>query len=141
MVVEAAGVELSAMMFVTLSATFALASVGLFDMVFAAFLFGGIACLLVSAVRQRERIQYVGYALLALAVMIKGPVALALVLLLLVSAWCASRHSRDSVRRLHWASGMALIALITLPWFVWMSVTFGDRFVRDVKYQTLPART
>ena len=138
--------ELSALMFVTLPATFALASVGLFDMVFTAFLFGGVACLLVSAVCRRERLQYFGYALLTLAVMTKGPVALVLVVLLFVSAWCAGRHCRDVVRRLHWGSGLALVVLVSLPWFVWMSVRFGDRFVRDyvmagnVWYFTSPQR-
>jgi 4-amino-4-deoxy-L-arabinose transferase-like glycosyltransferase len=123
--------ELAATMFATLPATFALASVGLFDMLFAAFLFGGIAFLLVSAVRGRERLQYTGYVLLTLAVMTKGPVALLLVLLLFAAAWCAGNEARAAIRRLHWGSGFAIVTLASLPWFVWMSGRFGDRFVRD----------
>lgn len=123
--------ERSALMFVTMPATFALSSVGLFDMVFAAFLFGGLASVLVSASKQRPWLQFAGYALLAVAVMIKGPVALVLVVLLFVAAWGLMRNGRVVIDRLHWPSGLALIGLISLPWFVWMSVTFGDRFVRD----------
>lgn len=128
---EAATGEIAALMFVTMPATFALASVGLFDMIFAAFLFGGIACFVVAAVRQRPRVQYPAYGLLALAVMIKGPVAVVLVVLLLLLAWGLSAPCRQAMRPLHWISGLAFIVLAALPWFVWMSVRFGDRFVRD----------
>src|SRR4029079_6043654 len=78
-----------AIMFATIPATFALSSIGTFDMVFSAFLFGGVGILLVSAVRGRQRLQYAGFALLALAVMTKGPVAVLLVALFLgVAALC-----------------------------------------------------
>ena len=72
----------AALIFATLPLTFALANIGLFDMVYTAFLFAAVACLIVSAVQDRERLQYVGYGCLTLAVMTKGPVALLLVLLL-----------------------------------------------------------
>src|SRR3954447_6165543 len=71
--------EWGAIMFATIPATFALASIGLFDMVFTAFLFGGLGCLLVSVKEGRPRLEHAGSALLALAVMAKGPVALVLV--------------------------------------------------------------
>src|SRR5262249_39843830 len=41
---EAVG-EWGALMFATIPSTFMLASVGLFDLIFSAFLFGGVACL------------------------------------------------------------------------------------------------
>src|SRR5215471_20895901 len=61
--------EWGAVMFATIPATFALASIGLFDMIFTALLFGGLVCLLeASAVRSRVR-EAAGYALLSFAVM------------------------------------------------------------------------
>jgi 4-amino-4-deoxy-L-arabinose transferase-like glycosyltransferase len=123
--------QLAALMFATFPATFALASVGIFDMVFALFLFGGLSCLLVAALRGRERVQYLGYILITLAVMTKGPVALVLVVLLFLSACCAGRSAREAIRRLDWPIGLALILLASSPWFVWMASRFGRRFVSD----------
>src|SRR5207237_8168131 len=87
--------EWGAIMFATIPATFALSSIGLFDMVFTAFLFGGIACLLVGAKCARRRSEIVGYALLTLAVMTKGPVALILVGAFLGAAAVAGRDTRE----------------------------------------------
>jgi 4-amino-4-deoxy-L-arabinose transferase-like glycosyltransferase len=58
-----------AVMLATMPATFALSSVAVFDMVFTAFLFGALACLLVAAKHARRRIEVTGYVLLTLAVM------------------------------------------------------------------------
>src|ERR1043166_6797169 len=70
----------------TMRAAFALSSIGLFDMLFTAFLFGGVACLMVAALRDRPRLQWAGYLVLSLAIMTKGPVA---ALLLGVAFACA----------------------------------------------------
>jgi 4-amino-4-deoxy-L-arabinose transferase-like glycosyltransferase len=121
----------SAVMFSTLPLTFALASVGVFDMVYTAFLFGAVACLLVAGLREREYLQYVGYVLLSLAVMTKGPVALLLVCLLAAGAMCAGRDARQALGRLNWGVGLLLVLVTALPWFFWMWGRFGDRFVRD----------
>jgi 4-amino-4-deoxy-L-arabinose transferase-like glycosyltransferase len=120
----------AAMMFATLPITFALSSVGIFDMAYTAFLFGGLACLLVSALNQRERLQYVGFALLALAVMTKGPVALVLVVLFIAAA-AIDRKLRRPLQRIHWGVGALIIIVAAQPWFLWMWGKFGDRFVRD----------
>ena len=47
------------LMLATLPLTFMLGSIGVFDMVFTAFLFGAIAFALVAALRSRPRLQYV----------------------------------------------------------------------------------
>jgi 4-amino-4-deoxy-L-arabinose transferase-like glycosyltransferase len=52
--------NMAALMFATLPLTFALANIGLFDIVYTAFLFAAVACLIVSVVRGSERLQYVG---------------------------------------------------------------------------------
>jgi 4-amino-4-deoxy-L-arabinose transferase-like glycosyltransferase len=121
--------EWGAIMFATIPATFALSSIALFDMVFTAFLFGAVACLLVAAKERRRGVEYAGYALLALATMTKGPVALVLVGLLLGGAWFAGGEMRARVSALRWKSGLAAAALAASPWFVWMAARFGRAFI------------
>ena len=123
--------NMAALMFATLPLTFALANIGLFDMVYTAFLFAAVACLIVSAVRGRERLQYVGYLLLTLAVMTKGPVALLLVVLLALLTFCADHRMRPGLQRLHWRTGVLLVAVLASPWFVYMWVAFNQQFVHD----------
>ena len=137
--------EWGAIMFATVPATFALASIALFDMVFAAFLFGGIACLLVAAKERRSGVERIGYALLMLAVMTKGPVALVLVGLFFLGAYIAGADTRERLQRLQWKSGLCWVVLAASPWFVWMSGRFGDAFVKgyllagNLWYFTQPA--
>ena len=118
-----------AIMFATIPATFALASIALFDMVFAAFLFGAVACLLVAAKDRNRPVECAGYALLALATMTKGPVALVLVALLLGGAWFAGGELRARMSSLRWLSGLTAAAAAASPWFVWMAARFGREFV------------
>jgi len=122
--------SLGAIMFATIPATFALASIAIFDMVFALFLFGAVGCLLVAAKRSQLRTELAGYALLTLAVMTKGPVALVLVVLFLGAAWLVSRETRAQVRRLHWKIGLPAVVVAASPWFLWMQWRFGDEFVK-----------
>ena len=117
-------------MFATIPATFALANIAIFDMVFALFLFGAVGCLLVAAKQPSARIELCGYGLLTLAVMTKGPVALLLVALLLAAAFVASNETRAQVRGLHWRVGLPSVAIAASPWFVWMGWRFGGEFVR-----------
>lgn len=122
--------SLGAIMFATIPATFALASVAIFDMVFALFLFGAIACLLVAAKQPSVRTESCGYILLTLAVMTKGPVALVLVTLFLAAGYLMSPETRCLLRRLHWKTGLPMVAIAASPWFLWMQWRFGDEFVK-----------
>ena len=137
--------EWGALMFATIPATFALSSLALFDMVFTAFLFGAVACLLVAARERRWRVEAAGYALLTLAVMTKGPVALLLVSLFIAGAMLAGAGTRGRVANLHWQIGLPLVALAASPWFVWMYTEFGREFVEgyilagNLWYFTQPA--
>jgi 4-amino-4-deoxy-L-arabinose transferase-like glycosyltransferase len=137
--------ERGAAMFATVPLTFALASIGQFDMLYVAFLFSGVACLIVSALHRRTALQYGGYVLVALAVMVKGPVALLLVMLFFAGALLCGRHIRDAMLRLHWVRGLVLVLVIASPWFLWMAWRLGDEFTRDyviagnVWYFTNPA--
>jgi 4-amino-4-deoxy-L-arabinose transferase-like glycosyltransferase len=121
--------ESAAFMLATLPATFVLASIGMIDMVYTAFLFGGVACLIVAALKDRQRLQDPGYALLALAVMTKGPVALVLPALLACTALVAGRDLRSAVGRLRWIRGLVIATFVASPWFVWMWGRFGDQFI------------
>jgi 4-amino-4-deoxy-L-arabinose transferase-like glycosyltransferase len=128
--------EWGALMFATIPATFMLSSIGLLDMAFTAFLFGAVACLVeasaapVEAPAAGRRREALGYGLLALAVMIKGPVALVLVGLFCGTAWALGGALRARVRRLRWITGLAAAAVAASPWFVWMFAHFGDAFVQ-----------
>jgi 4-amino-4-deoxy-L-arabinose transferase-like glycosyltransferase len=84
-----------ALMFAVLPATFALSSYAIVDMTFTLFLFGGCAFVTESALHDRPRLQYVGYALLVAAVLTKGPLALVLAgLAFLLSLALARSHAR-----------------------------------------------
>jgi 4-amino-4-deoxy-L-arabinose transferase-like glycosyltransferase len=120
-----------ALMFATVPLTFVLASVGLFDMVFTAFLFGAVACLIVSATDARRRVQYVGYGLLTLAVMTKGPVALLLVAGFFVAGLACGNRCRAALLSLHWKTGFCLVTIASLPWFVWMWARFEGQFIQQ----------
>ncbi len=137
--------EWGAIMFATIPATFALSSIALFDMVFTAFLFAAVACLLVAAKERRRRLEYAGYALLALATMTKGPVAIVLVALLFGGAWFAGGEMRARVSSLRWKVGLTAAAAAASPWFLWMAARFGREFVEgyvlagNLWYFTQPA--
>lgn len=127
---EAIGVR-AWLMLATLPLTFMLASIGVFDMVFTVFLFGAIACALVSALRGRPRLQYVSYVLLSLAVMTKGPVALVLAGLIFLVGLACGRECRTALLSLRWVTGSILTVLLSLPWFIWMYYALGWQFVHQ----------
>lgn len=118
-----------AIMFATIPATFAMSGIALLDMVFTAFLFGSVGCLLVAARDRRPWVEGAGYALLALAVMTKGPVALALVGLFCGAAWIGGGSMRAWASQLHWKIGLSLATVAASPWFVWMYARYGQAFI------------
>lgn len=122
--------EWGAIMFATIPATFALSSIGLLDMVYSTFLFGALACLIVAARDRRPMVERAGYALLTLAVMTKGPVALLIVGLFCGAAWLAGGDVRAWVQRLRWKTGLAVVSIAAAPWFIFMYARFGDAFVQ-----------
>lgn len=121
--------EWGAVMFATIPATFALSSLGLFDMLFATFLFGSLACLLVAARRGSASLEAAGYLCLAFAVMTKGPVALLLVGGFFSAAWLLGGEMRAYVSGLKWMKGLVLAGVVASPWFLWMYGRFDGEFV------------
>jgi 4-amino-4-deoxy-L-arabinose transferase-like glycosyltransferase len=118
-----------ALMFAVLPATFALSSYAILDMTFTAFLFGGCALLVVSALKERPQLQWAGYVLLALAILTKGPLALLLAGLGFIVSVMLAPAARAALLSLAWGRGLLLIAVLSAPWFIYMWVRFGDAFV------------
>jgi 4-amino-4-deoxy-L-arabinose transferase-like glycosyltransferase len=87
------------------------------DMTFALWLNLGIGLGYLALSREQPRLWPWAYLALALAVLTKGPVALVLAGLIWV-IWAAV--SRGVWRRLIQIRGWALLAVITLPWFVYV---------------------
>ena len=119
------------LMLATMPLTFLLGSIGVFDMVFTAFLFGAIAFAMVSALRRRPRLQYVSYVLLSLAVMTKGPVALVLAGVFFLAGLACGRECRTAILSLRWKTGAVVVVLLSLPWFLWMYYALGWHFVHQ----------
>jgi 4-amino-4-deoxy-L-arabinose transferase-like glycosyltransferase len=119
------------LMLATLPMTFLLGSIGVFDMVFTTFLFGAVAVAMVSALRDRPRLQYLSYVLLSLAVMTKGPVALVLAGLFFLTGLLCGKDSRTALLSLRWVTGSVIAVVMSLPWFIWMYYTLGWHFVHQ----------
>ena len=126
---------LAAAMLLTMPATFALASIGLFDMLFAAFLFGAVACFVVAVVRERHRLQWPGFLLLSLAILTKGPVAVLLLGVAFGGALLFIPAARTDLRKLRWFTGPLLAVALAAPWFAWMAWRFGAEFVQHYVIQ------
>lgn len=122
--------ERAALVLATVPATFALARLGIFDMLFSTFLFGALACLALAALEGRRAPEWIAYILLAAAVLTKGPVALVLFGLTFLGCLLFER-TRTPMLRLRWVAGLALVIVVSAPWFLWMWHVFGDRFVDD----------
>ena len=124
--------EVAVMASLLLSASpglFALARYAILDTLFSLFVFGGAALVTVAALGDRPRLQYGGYVLIALAVLTKGPVAMALCGTAFVLAIAVSADARRRLLGLRWVVGLALVVVIAAPWFVYMWWRFGDAFI------------
>jgi len=108
---------------------FGLARYAILDTLFTMFMFGGAACLAVSALRDRPHLQWAGYVAIALGVQTKGPIALVLCGLTMLLLMALSADLRRRLLALHWALGLVVIAVVSSPWFVYMYVRFKDGFV------------
>src|SRR5262249_46053787 len=108
---------------------FALARYAILDTLFTAFVFGGAAFVSVAALQGRTHLQWVGYGLIALAVLTKGPVAIGLCGLAFSVTITLSAEARVRFLELHWLGGLALVLALSAPWFVYMWLRFGDSFV------------
>jgi 4-amino-4-deoxy-L-arabinose transferase-like glycosyltransferase len=108
---------------------FGLARYAILDTLFTMFMFGGAACLGVAALNNRPRLQWLGYLAIALGVQTKGPIALVLCGLTMLLLMALSADLRRRLLALRWAWGLAVIAAVSAPWFLYMYVRFKDGFV------------
>jgi 4-amino-4-deoxy-L-arabinose transferase-like glycosyltransferase len=108
---------------------FALSRYAILDTLFTLFTFGGAAVLAVAALRDRPRLQWIGYLLLAGGVMVKGPLAIVLAALTMIVLAAASADLRRRLFGLHWFLGLLLIVVASSPWFVYMYLRFRQEFV------------
>jgi len=121
--------SLGAAMLALLPATFALSAYAILDMTFTALLFWGLSLIAVSALRERPRLQYGGYVLVALAVLTKGPLALVLAALAFAIVLVVAPAARRPLLRLHWPLGLCAILITASPWFLYMWWRFGQAFI------------
>ncbi len=108
---------------------FGLARYAILDTLFTMFVFGGAACLAVAALRNRPRLQWLGYVAIALGVQTKGPIALVLCGLTMLLLMACSAELRRRLLSLHWAFGLVIVAAVSAPWFIYMYWRFADAFV------------
>ena len=108
---------------------FGLARYAILDTLFTMFMFGGAACLAVAALRDRPRLQWIGYVALALGVQTKGPIALVLCGLTMLILIACSPDLRRRLLGLHWAIGLVIIVAVASPWFIYMYLRFKQEFV------------
>jgi len=121
--------ERGALMLALTPLSFVLASFAIFDMVFNAFLFGAFALLVVSALENRPKLQIPGFILLSLAVQIKGPFVLIIVVAAGMFAAVLSKQTREILKRIRWFWGLLGAGILALPWFILMLKTFGQQFI------------
>jgi 4-amino-4-deoxy-L-arabinose transferase-like glycosyltransferase len=120
---------LAAIIVAILPATFLLSAYAILDMTFTMFLFAGVALAASAVVHQKPRRQWWGYLLLALAVLTKGPLALALSGLTLLLTLAIAPALRRGLWSLRFMWGMALVIAISSPWFLYMWWRFGYAFI------------
>ena len=120
---------LAALMLALLPATFALSAYAIVDMTFVAFLFAGLSLIVVAAIRGRTSLQYAGYGLVGLAVLTKGPLALALAGLAFAGTLAIAPDVRKPLLGLRWITGLGIALAISAPWFAYMTWRFGGAFI------------
>lgn len=121
--------HIAALIVAVLPATMLLSAYAILDMTFSMFVFGGVVLVASAAVHDKPRRQWLGYICLALAVMTKGPLALALSGVSLLLALVIAPGLRRSLWSLKIGWGLALVVVISSPWFLYMWWRFGYAFI------------
>jgi 4-amino-4-deoxy-L-arabinose transferase-like glycosyltransferase len=119
----------AALMLAACPGVFGLARYAILDTLFTLCTFGGAACLAVAALRDRPRLQWLGYVAIGLGVQTKGPLAFVLCGLTMGLAIACSADLRRRLLALHWITGLLIAIAVSSWWFVYMYVRFKDGFV------------
>jgi len=111
----------SAAILVSMPLVYVTSAVAMIDMVLAACLTGFWSCLALASdstsVRKRHLLTYVGCVCLGLALLAKGPVALALVGVFGL-LWMLFSATTKCVTTLPWLTGGVVAILVAAPWYV-----------------------
>lgn len=121
--------HIAALIVAVLPATMLLSAYAILDMTFTMFVFGGVVLVASAAVHDKPRRQWWGYACLALAVLTKGPLALALSGVSLLLAMAIAPGLRRALWSLRIGWGLALVLALSAPWFLYMWWRFGYAFI------------
>jgi 4-amino-4-deoxy-L-arabinose transferase-like glycosyltransferase len=119
----------AALMLAACPGVFGLARYAILDTVFTLFIFGGAACLAIAALRDRPRLQWLGYAAIGFGVQTKGPIGLVLCGVTMLLLIAVSADLRRRLLGLRWVVGLVVIAAVSCWWFIYMYVRFRDEFV------------
>ncbi len=99
------------------------------DATLAFLLFGCQFCLWELGKRPSRTLAGLFWLCMSLAILVKGPVGPALIAASSALAWfCGWRAA--AWKRLYWRNGLIGLAILTLPWFVAISIASGGEFLR-----------
>lgn len=121
--------QIAALIVAVLPATILLSAYAILDMTFTMFLFGGVVLVASAAVHGKPQRQWWGYVSLALAVLTKGPLALALSGVSLLLALVIAPGLRKPLWSLRVGWGLALVLVLSATWFLYMWWRFGYAFI------------
>lgn len=115
------GASIAALAFATNIGTVALARAAVTDMTLVFCMTWTLFCFFdvyLATDKTRERLLFVGYLAMALAVLTKGPIGLLLPGLVVVLFLIIRGRARATLSRLRLLSGLVLFTVIALPWYV-----------------------
>src|SRR5262249_6642976 len=99
------------------------------DASLALFMFGCQFCLWELGKRPSRGLAGLFWVCMSLSILVKGPVGPALIASTSALAWCFGWRSA-AWKRLHWRNGLICLAVLTLPWFVVISIASRGEFLR-----------
>jgi 4-amino-4-deoxy-L-arabinose transferase-like glycosyltransferase len=109
---------LSAFILITSPLFIAVGHEAITDMPLSLFMAGSIMSFFYAFKDKKTWAKWLGYVLVALSIMTKGPVGLLLPVLIMVAYFYLRGQLRESYRFFSVPLGLCLVSLIALPWFV-----------------------
>jgi 4-amino-4-deoxy-L-arabinose transferase-like glycosyltransferase len=123
------GGRLAALILATAPIAFAEAKLATTDATLSLWILGCQACLWVLGRGPSPRAAAIFWVCLSLATLTKGPVAPALIAVSSLLAWWWGWPA-SAWQRLHWRRGLIGFAILTVPWFVAISIESRGEFLR-----------
>ncbi len=99
------------------------------DATLAFLIFGCQFCLWELGKRPSRMLAGLFWLLMSLGILVKGPVAPALIGASFILAWCCGWRTA-AWKRLYWRNGLIGLAILTLPWFAAISIASKGEFLR-----------